>query len=137
MECPNCKRGNPEGTEKCECGYTFNGAPGQSSAPQHNKFAIASFACGLAALLVPAFIHAASGDVGPVLNPEPVPLSSKIAILCLETLPGLAAVFLGWEGGARVRETGSGRGFSIAGIVLGFVVVIANAEQIAELIRHS
>jgi hypothetical protein len=137
MECPGCKRANPNGAEKCECGYIFTAAVGQSSVPQRNKFAIASFVCGLAALLVPAFIHAAVGDVLPVFNPEPVPLSSQIAILCLEALPGVAAVLLGWEGGARVRETGSGRGLAIAGIVLGFVVLFANVEQIAELIRHS
>lgn len=137
MECPNCKRANPEGTEKCECGYIFDAAAGQSSVPQRNKFAIASFVCGLAALLVPVLIQAATGDVGPVLNPEPVSISSLIAIACLKALPGVAAVILGWEGGARVRETGSGRGFAIAGIVLGFVVVLGSVGQILELVRHS
>lgn len=139
MDCPNCKRSMTDGTAKCECGYVFTAGTAPSAVRRRNKFAIASFVCGLAGLLIAVATEGGGQTFNPeaFFNPQPVSLASVIAIACLKALPGLIAIILGWEGGARVREIGSGRGLAIAGIVLGFIVVLGNIEPIFEAIRQS
>ncbi|HKS80532.1 MAG TPA: DUF4190 domain-containing protein [Candidatus Acidoferrales bacterium] len=139
MECPNCKRTNPDDAVKCECGYLITANSGPTTVRRRNNFAIASFVCGLAVVLVPILFNAATQDVGRPLNldPERASVAPQIVAESFKILIAVAAIILGWEGGARVRETGGGRGLAITGIVLGFIQVLASGEVIATLLRSS
>ena len=134
MECPKCKRENPEGALSCDCGYAFSRVEGETRRCPYCAETIQAAAvkcrfCGES--LVAGTTATKSSAVG---------IAAIVLGIAGATLPYFAAVFLvpfALICGLIAYKRGQ-RGMGFAGIVLaiiGAVGIIYTSLKIAEIVR--